>query len=330
MRHPQAASPLDKLKAAVHRFDPFEALRHLQRYHRNAGRARIRATVTNRHVSAPLTGFNQRPDGDCEIDVAFVGLAAPLGPLPPSYTETALLARKHRSHSLAAFFDIFVQRFANLFVRAGEKYRLAAPVAREAANHATAGGGIAEALFALVGLALPPLRGRLAFPDSELLPYAGMLGHQTRSAASLEIMLSDLLNLPVSIEPFNGRWTSISKGEQTRLDDLAPQYSRLGIDAIAGTRFWDVQGQFRIVIGPLGYSDFVSLSPDKERMRRVVELARLYAGAHLRFDVQLLLAKESVPECRLSGTTAMLGWNTWIRLLPSIRDSGDAVHSVEI
>jgi type VI secretion system protein ImpH len=58
--------------------------------------------------------------------VAFVALAGLLGPLPPSYTEAALLARKRRSTSLAAFFDIFVQRLAELFVRAAEKYCLPA------------------------------------------------------------------------------------------------------------------------------------------------------------------------------------------------------------
>jgi type VI secretion system protein ImpH len=327
MRGSGAKSPLDRLKAGPHRFDPFEALRYLEQA---AGRTHIRGTITNRHVSAPLAGLAERPEGGCEIDVAFIGLAGPLGPLPPLYTEVALLARKRRARSFAAFLDIFVQRFAELFVRAAEKYRLPARVARDAANRTTIGGdGIVAALFALVGLGLPALRGRLSFPDSELLPYAGMLANRTRSAAGLEIMLCDLLGIPVRIESFSGRWVAVSPSEQTRLDGVTPQYSRLGIDAVAGARMWDVQGTFRIVVGPLDYPDFLSLSPDGARMRRLVDAARFYAGPTLSFDVQLVLAKQAIPECRLAGANAMLGWNTWIKLLPSARDSGDAIHSVD-
>jgi type VI secretion system protein ImpH len=324
MRHPQE-SPLDRFAAAPHRFDAFEALGKLHGLLAR-GRMYIRGVITNRHVAAPIAGVTQREDGDCEVDLAFLGLVGPLGPLPPPYTETALLARRRRAHSLTAFFDIFVQRFATLFVRAASKYRLVCP--SNPSNRTVPGGGVEEALFAVVGLALPPLRGRLAFPDSELLPYAGLLGNQTRSAAGLEVLLRDLIGLPVSIVPFSGRWVEVSGGEQTRLGEFAPQFSRLGIDAIAGARIWDSQGQFRIVIGPLDYSDFLSVAPGGERMRRALAVARFYAGPQLSFDVQFILCKEAIPQSRLDGTT-MLGWNAWLKQLPSDRDSGDAILSIE-
>jgi len=325
-----AKSLLDRLRAAPHRFDPFEALRHLDHAQRGGTRPRIRGTITNRHVAAPVTGLSQQGDGDGAIDVAFVALAGPLGPLPPSYVEAALLARKRRSASLAAFFDIFVQRLGELFARAAEKYRLPARVHRDAVDGVQAGGdAIAASIFALIGFALPALRGRLSFPDSELLPYAGLLGNRTRSAAGLAIMLGDFLGVPVHVEPFRGRWVAVSPGEQTNLDSVGGQYSRLGIDAVAGARLFDVQGAFRIVVGPLDYPDFLSFSPDGARMRHLVDVARLYAGVHLSFDVQLVLAKEAIPECQLAGTNAMLGWNTWVRQLPAAHDSGDAIHSVE-
>jgi type VI secretion system protein ImpH len=76
-------------------------------------------------------------------------------------------------------------------------------------------------MFALIGFALPALRGRLSFPDSELLPYAGLLGNRTRSAAALAIMLTDFLRVHVRTEPFRGRWVAVSPGEQTRLDPVA-------------------------------------------------------------------------------------------------------------
>lgn len=335
---------LDRLKAAPHRFDPFEALRHLDQHHRTTGRIRIRGTLTNRYAPTPLTAMSERPDGDSEIGIAFVGLTGPMGALPPPYTETALLARKRRSHSLTAFLDMFVQRCAELFVRAAEKYRLPAQVSRDqvsrdqvsrnqfsrdAAKEESGSNGIAAILFALIGLALPALHGRLSLRDRELFPYAGLLSNRTRSAAGLEIMLGHLLGLPVRILPFSGRWVEVSPSEQTRLDGLTPQYCRLGIDTVAGAHIWDVQGMFRIAVGPLGYADFLSLSPGSERMRRLVDAARFYSGPALSFDVQLVLAKEAIPECQLLEGSAILGWNTWARSLPAMHDSFDAIHSPE-
>jgi type VI secretion system protein ImpH len=306
---------LDRLRAAPHRFDPFEALRHLDQHHRTAGRIRIRGTLTNRYAPTPLTAMSERPDGDSEIGIAFVGLTGPMGALPPPYTETALLARKRRSHSLTAFLDMFVQRCAELFVRAAEKYRLPAQVSRDQVSRDQ--------------VSREALHGRLSLRDRELFPYAGLLSNRTRSAAGLEIMLGHLLGLPVRILPFSGRWVEVSPSEQTRLDGLAPQYCRLGLDTVAGAHIWDVQGMFRIVVGPLGYADFLSLSPGSERMRRLVDAARFYSGPALSFDVQLVLAKQTIPECQLLEGSAILGWNTWARSLPAMHDSFDAIHSPE-
>jgi type VI secretion system protein ImpH len=214
-------------------------------------------------------------------------------------------------------------------VRAAEKYRLPAQVARNAAQETIGSDGIAEVLFALIGLALPALRGRLSLRDRELFPYAGLLSNRTRSAAGLAIMLEDLLGFPVRILPFSGRWVEVAPSEQTRLDGLAPHYCRLGIDTVAGAHIWDVQGMFRIVVGPLGYADFLSLSPCGERMRRLVDAARFYCGPTQSFDVQLVLAKEAIPGCQLLQKNAILGWNTWAKSLPSMHDSYDAIHSSE-
>ena len=96
-----AKSLLDRLRAAPHRFDPFEALRHLDQFQRGAGRPHIRGTITNRHVAAPLAGMSQERGGDGAIDVAFVALAGPLGPLPPLKIHCAQLVEGALRSALA-------------------------------------------------------------------------------------------------------------------------------------------------------------------------------------------------------------------------------------
>ena len=175
----------ERLASEIDQFDPFEALRLLEQTSADGGLP-VRGTLTNRYVATPL----QRAPGGREVDTAFVGLVGPLGPLPPFYTEIALREKKRRSPALRAFLDVFTSRIVPLFVRAFEKYRLPPLIAR----HGTEGTApIQSALYALIGLGLPSLRGRMLTPDSRILPYAGLLAREVRSAAGLEVILADQL-----------------------------------------------------------------------------------------------------------------------------------------
>jgi type VI secretion system protein ImpH len=315
-------SVLERLQQSPHRFDAFKALELAASSLNDDGRLRAVETITNRLVAAPIVAVRDVGDGTLEVEQAMVGILGPTGPMPPSYTEAALAARKRRSPSLAAFLNIFVHRCVLLLKRSIEKYRLPARVA----SGATPGtDGLLSALFALIGLGLPSLRGRLAMADTDLLPYAGLLASSHRSAAGLAVLLADRLQLPVRVESFSGRWVLVGADEQTALDALRPRFARLGVDAVAGARLWDVQGAFRIIIGPLDYQQFRALAPDQERMRQVVDFVRLYAGPELSFDVQLILAKEEIPACRLTDSPR-LGWNTWAIGVPALADSTDSVY----
>lgn len=323
----------DRLAAEIDRFDPFEALRLIEAFRppdtpdgadAPPETPLVVGAVTSRHVATPLA-----PAGQFGLDrrgppeAAFLGLAGPLGPLPPVYTEVALRERRARSPGLAAFLDLFLARAAAAFLDADEKYRLPARFARHGA-----GGGdrIGEALRALAGLMLPAHRDRLATADAELLPYAGLLGREVRSAAALEVLLGDRLGLAVRIEPFRVRRLPIAPEEQTRLAGPNPAYGRLGIDAVAGAGVLDAASTFRVVVGPVGAAAFAALAPGSARMAELVELVRLTMDPGLDFDVQVILRKEDVPEAQLGSQPPALGWNAWLRQLPAERDADQSVH----
>jgi len=51
-------------------------------------------------------------------------------------------------------------------------------------------------------------------------------------------------------------------------------------------------------------------------------------AAEYDFDVNLVLRKEEIPDCRLGSGTAvppMLGWTTWLKSGPSARDASDLI-----
>jgi predicted component of type VI protein secretion system len=60
-------------------------------------------------------------------------------------------------------------------------------------------------------------------------------------------------------------------------------------------------------------------------------LVRLYGGPEFDFDVQLVLRKEDVPECRMAAGDdgPRLGWNTWMRSQPLPRDADEAAFAGE-
>lgn len=332
---PSPAGPTvgQRLRAAPHRFDPFQAARLAEQGRPPIGAAtlpgdesvRFQTAQTLAFAPAPLAGVADA-DGRMVMRQAFLGLTGPLGVLPQVFSELVIRADRMRNRSVSAFQDLFVHRLASLFVRAAGKYRH--PVLVQA-DQARAGDPVSSAMLALAGFGTPHLRGRTSAPDAALLYFAGLLAARNRSAAGLAAMLEDDLGCPVQLIQFQERWVPVPATEQTGLSGPGQpaQYNRLGVDSFAGARVRDAQGTFRIRIGPVDYAGFRSLMPEGALLRRVVDLVRLYADPALGFDVQVILRREDVPQLQMAPGDAAprLGWNSWAQHLPALRDADDVV-----
>lgn len=302
---------------------------------------------------------------------AFLGLTGPSGVLPRHYTERLIrLLRDTRGMERTAlrdWFDVFNHRAVSQFYRAWEKYRFHLAFERGEHDRDTP-DPFTQALLSLVGLGLPPLRGRLGVfapidddapearpvargrprgrrrervlaraDDLALLYYAGFFAHRPRNAVSLEAFLADYFALPARVQQFRGQWLLLESADRTRLGGM--RNGRLGFSAVAGERVWSVQSKIRVRLGPMTYDRFLDFLPDRspvpERKTFFVlgHLVRLYAGPELDAEVQLVLRGDEVPAARLGGTTAggpgsRLGWNSWLRSVPAGRDADDAVFAL--
>jgi type VI secretion system protein ImpH len=217
-------------------------------------------------------------------------------------------------------------------VRAAQKYRL--PLAYERADRQEP-DTISSALLALVGMGQPSLRHRQSVSDEALVFYCGHFTNRLRTADGLGQMLSEYFERAVTIRQFQGRWVSWPQSEQTRLGGgfaSSDAYATLGANAVLGSQVWDVQGSFRVRLGPLDYDQFLQFLPGGKQMAELVALTRTYVGPVLSFDVQLTLQASEVPALELSTDArggGRLGWNTW---LPSQRRRdavSDAIFRVE-
>jgi len=289
---------------------------------------RFRATPSLAFPPGEISSLKRANGHRPEMSVSFFGLAGPSGVLPQHYTTTLIRALREKSLSLRDFLDVFNHRLISLFWRAWAKYRL--PVAYEQGAR-RGGDAITEALRALTGISGEHLRERTCVADETFIHYSGHLSHFPRSASGLGAMLSDYFGRPVHVQQFHGRWLALARSERSRLVSRdAPQgvYCALGIDATLGERVWDVQGSFRLHIGPLTYAQFMRFMPEGDDLKHLAELTKFYVGPALAFDVQLTLKKTDVPQLRLAGEgneRPRLGWNTWLRHEPEWRDRDDAV-----
>jgi type VI secretion system protein ImpH len=371
---PQPSNNLDdQLLQEPSSFDFFQAVRLFERLEPTRKPVGRRASSGNEIIRFRVPATTAFPASSIErIDPAteqhpvpemwvnFMGLTGPSGVLPAHYTE--LLVRRHldfrgsERYVLQDWLDLFNHRLISLFYRAWEKYRFWIPFERGEYNRQNP-DSFTRVLRSLIGLGTPAMRNRLRvsipemsqryepdpqprepqIQDLSLLRYAGLLAQRCRSAANLQAILADYFLVPVTVEQFQGQWLVLEDADQSQLgsDDST---AMLGTGAVIGPRVWDVQGKFRVRLGPLTYQQFCAFFPDRSPTTQrkafflLSQLVRLFAGPEFDFDIQLVLRREDVPPTQLTIDDELgsrLGWNTWLCGSPPAEDAHDAIIAAQ-
>jgi type VI secretion system protein ImpH len=277
-------------------------------------------------IAALEDGKNDDP---AQMTVAFMGLTGPQGMLPLDYSLYAANRVRAGDRSMKEFLGLFDHRVISLFYRAWAKSHVTARAQGDAAGddaHAQR-DSLTTQLLALVGLDAPGLADRLAISDESLLYYAGLFSIPSRSAAALEQLVSDYFDVPCEVEQFVGAWYPLARQAQTSLGDGD---GFLGGGAVAGDEVWDQQGRVRVRIGPLARRRYDEFLPGGELHEALRALTRFFANDQFDFEIQLVLARDEAPPCRLDAETdpLPLGWCTWLRTTPLERDPDDALFAL--
>jgi type VI secretion system protein ImpH len=245
-----------------------------------------------------------------------LGLLGPNGALPIHLTEWARdRARNQGDAALVRFLDVFHHRMLSLFYRAWAQAQPAVSVDRPRQDY------FGRRLAALCGLGSPSLLGRDGAPDFVKLAHAGVFGRQVRNAEGLHVVLSNYFGVPVRIEEFVGHWLRIAPEQHSRLGREGG-FARLGEDAVIGSRTWNVQSRFRVVIGPLAFRDYERFLPRGRSARALHDLIRLYVGVEHSWEIRLVLKKDEVPLAWL-GNSVWIGWSSWLGARLTDRDAAD-------
>ncbi len=281
--------------------------------------------VTRPTLSFPaseIQAFDVPEDGQPRLTVNFMGVAGALGPLPNTYTSLILERSRSRDHVLREFFDLFHHRLISLFYLAWEKYHFALAYRKPEKDRFTG------YLMELVGLGIRELRNRQAVHDHALVYYAGLLGLQSRPAAALRQILWDHFDVPVRIEQFVGGWYKLDSDALCWLDGQETPSRRLGEGAVAGDAIWDHQARARIRLGPLSLSMYRRFLPGGGAWEQLRSLVMFFSGGQIDFEVQLVLARDQVPEYELgvdAGDGLPLGLCSWAGAGAFDHDPDDAI-----
>ncbi|MDY0974770.1 type VI secretion system baseplate subunit TssG [Massilia sp. CFBP9012] len=325
--------------------DPVETQRRIER--RGAGMDFYQALrlLENAHPDQPRIGASLRPRDDAvrfgqdpslgfepgalagvtpagegrnagtrpRLTVNFMGLLGANGPLPLHITEYAReRMRNHGDPTLVAFLDVFHHRMVSLFYRARASADPAISLDRPD------GDRFGDYVGSLFGIGTPALRERDDIGDFAKLHFAGLMANGRRPASGLVAILRAYFGAPVELEQFVGHWMPIPSEVQSRMG-ARERGNRLGASTVLGTRVWDRQHKFRLVIGPLDYAGYQRMLPGGASLRRLVDWVHSYAGLALDWDLRLVLRREEVPRLALGGR--QLGWSTWLASGPAERDA---------
>ena len=265
-----------------------------------------------------------------DLTVSFIGLYGPNGVLPVHYTQNVINeTRAKRKSPTRDFLDVFNHRIISLFYRAWEKYRF--EIGFERAHHRDDDSTdlFTNCLFSAVGLGPRPLRNRLEVPDELFLFYSGAFSTFPKNAISLERMLVEIFDLEIKVHQFSGQWLQIDPDQQSRMPTRHEPdgvNAQLGRTLVAGSRVWSIDSKFRIRIGPVRYPQFKQLMPGEKKLVQLAQIVRQYVGPTLDFDVQVVLAKEDVPQMKFDRSSPpQLGQNTWLFSNPLPDDKDEAV-----
>ncbi|HEY8560323.1 MAG TPA: type VI secretion system baseplate subunit TssG [Pyrinomonadaceae bacterium] len=317
-----------------YRFEFFQAVRLLEKIfpeRRPVGRdalpheevARFRSRMG---LGFPASQIHEIKDGfdefaereKLEMFINFMGMVGVSGVMPIHYTELIMERVRYRDTAMWMFMDIFTHRAVSMFFRAWEKYRF--PVAYERGQD-----DFTAFLFDVAGLGTRGLRGRMNLEDESLLTYGGLIAQKPHSATALGNILSDYFRVRAKILQFFGQWLDLDSASITR---LGRANSGLGTTTIIGTRVWEQQSKFRIVLGALNFNEFQAFLPSGTAYKPLQSIVRFMHGAEFDFDVQLILQARQVPSTILTTRAKrrpMLGWTSFLKTKPFSQDDDQVI-----
>jgi type VI secretion system protein ImpH len=285
-------------------FGFFQAVVLLEEYFRHdsactdpirEGRIRFESDTATTFPVADIASCHAGDD-HVALRLPFMSLLGAASPLP-QYFADEVLRHGDEDTALSDFLDMFANRLYALFYQAWNKHHLVRCL------HGDPDDPFVRMVTALAGAS----DEECTTAGSAHAAYAGLFASATRSADGLATLVADSLGgVPAKVVEHVPRWAPIDRVAQLGLDAC------LGDTAMVGNAVWDIGTRFRIVVGPLGRTQYETLLHERGVIDGLAGLVQRYLAEPLEFDIEVKLdGSELVPvalgQPAALGETASLG-----------------------
>ena len=250
--------------------------------------------IPDRSISFPPNDIADiRKEKDTIIfKLSFMGLVGAVSPLPLYFSE--FLSRfPEKAEPLYDFLSIFNHRIYCFFYQAWKKYHFIQWFTESSSD------SFIQKIAFLAGFDIK--NPCFSNKSLNLLAYCSLFAGSSRSASGLASIISDYFGgIPVRLFEFLPRWSEIR--------NVKPVCEiQLGKNSILGTRFYDICGKFRVVVGPLKRNMYETFFPESDNIKNLQEIVKLYLSEPLRYEIEVQLQSMDLTPVVLGTDNARIG-----------------------
>ncbi len=265
-----------------------------------AEKIRLRPDASMGFPSSDIAEVKQLkgPDGvdRTRVSTTFMGLYGVSSPLMNYFIEhVAQTEYQGIQQPVRELLDVLHHRVLSLIYRTWTKYRLYVGY-RKKGGDAFTRRMLCSAGIDGFGVHNTPIH-RFLF-----LRYAPMLAWRARTANGLAIALHELFgNFGVKIEQFIGAWTLIEKPYRNRIGQAN---ATLGESLTIGRYVFDASSRYKIVLGPLGYDDYLAFLPGGHKRPLMRGVCAVFTRGYYDVLLELHVKPDAAPRFQLGSPRA--------------------------
>lgn len=318
---PDLDTAAEQIEQHAKRYSFYKLVYKLERLHPNAPpvgqtgpaadeRVRLRGDTSLVFHSSDIHGVDlKKKYGDdverAQVTTTFMSLYGSTSPLPAYFVEQfAQNEYQGREQPIREFLDVFHHRLLSLVYRSWSKYRFGVRYLKGGADTFT------QRMFCTVGL--DGFRQHDTPIDRFLfLRYAPLLAAKSRSVRGLNVVLDDLFGtMGVKIRQFVGHWTLIEKPYRNKVGVMNHQ---LGQSLTIGKWIFDGSGRYTIILGPLGYDEYLSFLPGGHRRPMLRGVCSTFTRGMYDVMLELHVKTDAAPRFQLAAPRAStMGRTAWL------------------
>ena len=257
------------------------------------------------------------------LHLAMFGLYGSHGVLPPFYTELINHRARQGDHAFRAYLDALNSRTLGFLFTAWNKNRY--PFIHERRSRLEQKNPF-RGTNIIAGVAGSQFNAFDQLPSLKQISsyFSGYFSNQRKTLVGYKAIMSKLIGVDVTIEPFYARHYKLPESESSL---LGVRGSSLGKNMIIGNEIVDGNMSIRMTTSPVDYGCFQQLQPGQPLFNLVGQVTEQYLGIGFDVELRLVLKGSEVPSTNLHSLaltkTSVLGYNTWISGRPSSMDADE-------